>query len=430
MILFSHPTGNANVREAARALSDAGLLTEFWTSIYWPAGHSLNRFFPRSLKLQLSRRAFPHVSKDQVRSYPWVEVGRLLARELNISSLLRHEAGCFSIDAVYRSLDSKVAARIRTETNIQGVYAYEDGALATFRAARRLGIKTIYELPIGYWRSYREFMREEAALEPEWAITLQASHDSDEKLQRKDEELALATHIIVASEFVRSTLRKADHVGAPISIIPYGAPSESWLATERAERSRKLRVLFVGTLTQRKGVSYLLKAVAQLSSQVELTLVGRRVAECPALDRALRVHRWIPSLPHAALLKEMGRHDVMVFPSLFEGFALVLLEAMSQGLPVITTPHTAAPEFISEGQDGFVVPIRDPAAIVEKLELLLLDPHRLADMSHAARCKTAQHSWRRYHHRLANTVRAALREDLAGHSPMPQLHQLSECTTC
>ena len=128
----------------------------------------------------------------------------------------------------------------------------------------------------------------------------------------------------------------------------------------------------------------MLQAVKQLGSKIELTLIGRRVAECRTLDAALRVHRWIPSLSHAALLEEMSRHDVMVFPSLFEGCALVVLEAMSQGVPVITTPNAGSSQFVSDGDDGFIVPIRDVEAIVEKLEMLLRDRDRLAAMSQAA----------------------------------------------
>ena len=428
MILLSHPTGNANLREAVRALDEAGLLAEFWTSVCWNQEHWLNRVIPCSASRKLGRRAFSHVGRDQLHCHPWVELGRLVSRQLNLSSLLRHEVGRFSVDAVYRSLDSRVAARLHDAPCIRGVYAYEDGALASFRAARRLGIRTIYELPIGYWKCYRELMEEEASLQPEWAMTLHGRGDSDEKLARKDEELALATDIVVPSDFVRGTLRKAGHLEASVSVLPYGAPlAERIVRTARMSRDGKLKILFVGGLSQRKGLSYLLQAVTRFGSKVELTLIGRKVAECRTLEAALRVHRWIPSLSHSALLEEMSRHDVMVFPSLFEGCALVVLEAMSQGVPVITTPHTGASHFVSEGDDGFIVPIRDVEAIVEKLEMLLLNRDRLAAMSGAAISKAAQHSWAQYRHRFAATVRLALMNDTAVHSTLrrsshPRVH--------
>ncbi len=174
-----------------------------------------------------------------------------------------------------------------------------------------------------------------------------------------------------------------------------------------------MRVLFAGSLGQRKGLSYALDAVARLGAHAELTLLGTKTVEgCAPLDRAVRRHRWIPSLPHAAVLEEMSRQDVLVFPSLFEGFGLVILEAMSRGLPVIATSHTAGPDVIEDGVDGFIVPIRSAEGIAEKLEQLL-DPARLVGMRAAAWRKSAALSWDKYRRQLA----AAVRSDLAVLAP-------------
>jgi alpha-maltose-1-phosphate synthase len=224
-------------------------------------------------------------------------------------------------------------------------------------------------------------------------------------LSRKDEELALAHHILVPSEFVRKTLSAAASISAPISVVPYGAPAILPRREPRSTPAGKLKVIFVGALTQRKGLSYLLKAVERCQRSVTLTLIGRKVGESRALNQALRLHRWIPSLPHAEVLEEIRRHDVMVFPSLFEGFGLVLLEAMSQGVPVIATTHSAAPDFLSDGDNGFLVPIRNAEAIGEKLELLLSDRSQLAAISEAALRTAGLHSWRRYREELVAAVR-------------------------
>ena len=111
----------------------------------------------------------------------------------------------------------------------------------------------------------------------------------------------------------------------------------------------------------------------------------------------------------------MSRHDVFVFPSLFEGFGLVILEAMSQGLPVIATEHTAGPDLIEEGQSGFIVPIRSAEAIAEKLDLLARDPSMLAAMKVAARKTAANHTWERYRSELAKVILAEMHS-----TPSPQ----------
>ena len=110
-------------------------------------------------------------------------------------------------------------------------------------------------------------------------------------------------------------------------------------------------------------------------------------------------------MPHGDLLREMRQHDVLVLPSLFEGFGLVILEAMAQGLVVIATPHTAAPDIFDDGIDGFIVPIRSSAAIAEKLQLLEGDRARLREMKMAAHKKAQLHRWEHYRSALAQLAR-------------------------
>ena len=390
MILLSHPTGNENVRQAALAFQEADLLGEFWTCISWNPDAAINHFLPKSLRDHLARRSFAQSLRPFVRTAPNREVVRLLF-------------GLFSIDSVLQHLDRKVAARLRHAENCNAICAYEDGALESFRAAKDRGLHRIYDLPIGYWRVAQQIYAEEREREPQWASTLTGTHDSDEKLARKEEELKLAERIVVASSFTKQTLIAGNFPGA-VSVIPYGAPSVG--QNEIAAHPGSLRVLFAGSLGQRKGLSYLLQAVESLGSEAELTLLGRKTSpDCPPLEAALRKHRWIPTLPHHEVLREMQSHDVLVLPSLFEGFGLVILEAMAQGLVVIATPHTCGPDVIENGINGFVVPIRSVEAIAEKLELLLKDSAQRCEMKLAARRRAEQFPWEVYRRRLVEMAR-------------------------
>jgi glycosyltransferase involved in cell wall biosynthesis len=104
----------------------------------------------------------------------------------------------------------------------------------------------------------------------------------------------------------------------------------------------------------------------------------------------------------------MVYHDVLVLPSLHEGFGLVIGEAMGQGVVVITTAHTAGPDLISDGLDGFVVPIRSAEAIEEKLSLLQRDRELLRAMQTAAQAKARSMKWENYRHRLAALARKVI----------------------
>jgi starch synthase len=401
-IVFSHPTGNQNVRNALLALERNGDLLKFYTTIGWGEDGLINRMSPAGLRRKLSRRSYP-IPSNLIRTSPAREFFRL-ARPLG-----KHHV--VTIDEVYRDLDRRVAAelpRLKLKEGATGVFVYEDGALQTLQAAQSLGMDRIYELPIGYWRAGHEIFREEKEREPAWASTLTGLMDSPEKLARKDEELAHAETIICASSFTKATLDFYQGPRADTHVIPYGSPPPIAFDALPAKRGQRLRILFVGGLSQRKGLSYLFAAVKSLGSAVELTVIGRFAGEPPpVLQDHLRACTYIPSLPHAEILRQMREHDLFIFPSLFEGFGLVLLEAMSQGLPCITTPNTAGPDVIDQGRDGFIVPIRNTEAIVAAVQTVLDDPALLVEMKKAALAKAAKLNWDLYQTRLAAVLQAA-----------------------
>jgi starch synthase len=407
MFILSHPTGNENVRQAAQALAEANLLREFWTTLNWNTGSILDKTVPAKLRQTFRRRAYPEIVRRRIHSLPSREVARLLLGAANVPLLSEHEIGWLSIDAVSRALDRKVAGEIAKTAKFTAVYSYEDCAVETFSVAQKRGFARIYDLPIGYWRAAQRIFAEECEREPEWAATLTGTRDSKEKLARKDEELRLADRVIVASTFTKSTLAESPQP-CEVSVIPYGAPPAN--EGELLNCPNKLRILFAGSLGQRKGLSYVLHAVELLGREhYELTLLGRKAApDCRVLNEAVRKHRWIPSLSHREVLQEMRAHDVVVFPSLFEGFGLVITEAMSQGTPVITTPNTAGPDIIEDGIDGFIVPIRSAEAIARKLELLVQEPYRLYEIKLATRDKARTRTWENYRRQLVAVAREVM----------------------
>lgn len=401
----SHPTGNTFCRALIDGLERSGVLDTFHTCI----GIGSDNTNPLAAKLFGQRRC--PVPQSRIQTQPVRELLRLLSQKNTwTASLRKHESGALCVDRVYRELDKVVAQRLRKSTaRPTGIYAYEDGALESFQAAKQLGVARLYDLPIGYWRTAHRIQMEEAERLPEWANTMPALRDSDSKLARKDEELQLSEHIYVASRFTADTLKDAPFDLPEPIVVPYGCPpvrDVRELTSRRADEP--LKVLFVGSLSQRKGVADLLEAADSLGSRIELTLIGRRVADCKPLDAALTRYRWIESLPHSGILEIMREQDVLVFPSLFEGFGLVLTEALSQGVPVISTAHTAAPDLIQDSKEGFIVPIRDSEAIAAKLLLLCKEPDRLRAMREAALKKAEFVNWEAYQHGMVNALRPLL----------------------
>ena len=104
----------------------------------------------------------------------------------------------------------------------------------------------------------------------------------------------------------------------------------------------------------------------------------------------------------------MAACDVFVLPSLAEGRALVMQEAMSCGLPLVITHNTGGGDLVEDGSAGFLVPVRDPQAIAEKLECLARDRSLLEEMSLAALKKARSLSWADYRLRIVEVVTGSM----------------------
>ena len=411
-LLISHPTGNANVRAVLTAFEQTDMLAEFNTTIAVNPRAAGLKILPPSLKQEILRRKY-EIDRNLIVSYPLREIGRLGFGKLGWEFFTKHEYGKFSVDAVYTHLDNKVAKRLHQlelASKPDAVYTYEDGALETFKMARQLGIKRIYDLPKGYWRAERDLLGKEGEKRPEWAVTLAGFRDSNDKLKKKDYELEYADHIIVASSFTKSTLNYYPGSLASISVIPYGFPPVNHSRQYNYSSTRKLKLLFVGSLSQLKGIANVLEAVDILHSQVDLTIVGRKSTEsCEPLNEGLKKHRYISSLPHHDVLREMSEHDIFVFPSLFEGFGMVVTEAMSQGTPVITTNRTCGADVITHNENGWIVEAGSTSALVNQIRLILEKPQSIEKAGKAAMEKAGTRPWSQYGSELVQVIRQILK---------------------
>jgi glycosyltransferase involved in cell wall biosynthesis len=407
-IVLSHPTSNEVSRYAVNGLLEADALSEFHTAIAVFPGTLLSKISRIKGLQELNRRSFSPALERFTKTSPWLEMGRQVALKMKLSTLTAHESGVFSVDAIYKNLDNAVAHSIKSSNRkgITGVYAFEDGALQSFTEAKKQNIKCFYDLPIGYWRAAKRLLELEKERWPQWSTTLSGFKDSKEKLQTKDQELLLADQIFVGSNFTKETLKDFPGNLAPVTVIPYGFPQVISDREYSSIKNRKLKLLFVGGLSQRKGIADLFAVADLLKSEVELTVVGRKTTEeCEALNKALSKHNWIPSLPHDQILELMQHHDVLVFPSLFEGFGLVITEAMSQGLPVITTERTIGPDFISNKENGWLIQAGSTTALQKAVEHLLNNPDQVTSAGMAAMQTAKNRTWSQYQTELISAIR-------------------------
>lgn len=417
-ILAFHTTGNANVKSAVYGFIKSGILQDFYVTIAVIPGDALDKVSALPGLAEIRRRKFDIAFKPFAHSYPWYEVGRMAALKFGIKALTQKKTAPFFIDKIVQKLDRHVAGKLKQAKakGLNAVYGYEDLSIFTFTEAKKLGLQCFYDLPIGYWRNARRLLDGEKERWPDWVATMPALSDWSEKLERKDEELRLADRIFVASTFTANSLKDYPGKLAPVKVIPYGFPPVP--ATPRQyegfENNRPVRLLFVGSLSQRKGIADMFAAVAHFGNQFSLTVVGTMPArDCPALDKALALHTYIPSLPHEGILKLMRESDILVFPSLFEGFGLVITEAMSQGTPVITTDRTAGPDLITNGENGWLIEAASTQALIDCFQQVLDDPGKIAVLGKAAMETARLRPWEVYGKELAEAIIYSDQLDLA-----------------
>jgi glycosyltransferase involved in cell wall biosynthesis len=144
-------------------------------------------------------------------------------------------------------------------------------------------------------------------------------------------------------------------------------------------------VLTVGNFSFQKGALDLVKVSLILSNRFKFRVVGYQLPETKEVfNEAVHHKEFIDRVAERDLRTHYEWADVFVFPTLQDGFAAVLLQAAAAGLPIIATQNCAAPDFVVDGETGWIVPIRAPDIIVERLNWC--DSHRaaLSQMAKAA----------------------------------------------
>lgn len=205
-----------------------------------------------------------------------------------------------------------------------------------------------------------------------------------------------------------------------VEIVPHGVDAARWAQAPDREAPRGQGILFCGWWTTSKGVAYLAQAYAQLwqrGLKIPLTLLG--AGSGPGFEAPIRA-----ALPAAAqpLLRVLPRtadedavfaayrsHDLLVCPSTSEGFGLVVVEAMSQRLPVICSREVGAADLLTHAQDSWVVPARDAAALAAAMAHLWTDPRLRGELGEHGYRRCATLHWSAVAARTAACYAAAIR---------------------
>jgi glycosyltransferase involved in cell wall biosynthesis len=232
--------------------------------------------------------------------------------------------------------------------------------------------------------------------------------DDPRGLNLELDEYELSDGIIVPSKFVLKSFLKSGYPQKKIFIVPFGCPVIETGLPRKPER--KFRVLYVGALTVRKGIRYFLEAIPKFAGLIdfEVVIVGPPPEKpvVPYLNKCLAKYESIVNFIGYRSKRDLYEKiyptaSVLVQPSIMEGISYVLLEALAHGVPVIATENTGALDIISDGEEGFIVPIRDPKAIASRILALYHNRDLLEEMSKKA-CRKGKEAvtWDNYGDRI------------------------------
>ncbi len=216
-----------------------------------------------------------------------------------------------------------------------------------------------------------------------WQVS--APKFSPDRLERCVAEYEEAHAITVPSQFARRTFLEQGIAEERVFVCPYGVDLSEFRPD--VKRDTTFRVIHVGQINIRKGIGHLLRAVEPLvrKHRVELWLVGEIDPSIQRLlDQYREVFEYKGVFPRRDLWRLYSQASVLVLASVEEGLALVQAQAMACGVPVIATTNTGAPDLFTDGVEGFIVPIRSPEAIREKLEWMMDNGELRNKMAHAA----------------------------------------------
>lgn len=387
--------------QLAQALSSSYQLYKLVTDIYCP--DALKRFFP---SLAITRSA-PMLSSKQVTistSALWYEMRMKLA-------------GNFAFNHQKDQALGTCAASLAKKKQLH-LFSYSYYAADAFALPRAFGSqkKILFQLhphPL----TIRRLLERELQKVPVAANSILYENEfryNDAYLRQLGGEPDMADAIAVASHYTAKTLTENGVPENKITVIPYGISTDKFVKKTGRTQRRGIKAIFIGSMVQRKGLSYLLEAMHLLDDKsIELVICGRGFSDEKLLEKFTHPQITIKKdLSHGNLLQEMHNSDVFVFPTLCEGFAHVILEAMASGLPVITTDRCCGPDIIEEGKQGFIIPANNSIVIADKLQWAASNKNALYQMGQAAAGRAEEFTWQSFRDKINLFYKTVIKADV------------------
>jgi glycosyltransferase involved in cell wall biosynthesis len=398
-----HP-GTQHSWQTAVGFQNAGLLAWYATSVFydptrWP--YKLARYLPRKMSDRLNRefrrRQYALLNPAKVRQFGLWEWSEVMLRRMG-----RHELAEHCNERGNRAFCKQVIRLIEREP-VDILWGFNTSSLEVFQWARKRGIRCVLDQTIGHPAAQNQVMLQEHERHPEFFIDSYRPLDQA-CIDRQNAEVAEADLVVVGSAFCARTMVENGCAPKKVLVVQYGY-DESVFPAQPPQRSRSgnrpVQCLFAGEIGPRKGVAYLLQAFEKVpADKVQLTLLGRLAIPATTFKRYEDRVRYVPQVPRSEIARFFTEADCFVFPSLFEGSAIVLYEACGAGLGIIQTDRCG--DGVRSAENGCVLKEISIQALTGAIESVATDPGLCERWQSASWAMRKERTWADYRQRVVN----------------------------
>ncbi len=394
-----NPGLGTHVKQSLIAYNKHAELINFYTSFFIRNnffGNILTKAFPK-----LKSRQFDQIPQQKIKSLYFGELLRLGSSKLTNPN---------TTDAVWEwaehKFDKWVASQLNSSTQV--LHGYEHASLFSFQRATQLNIFKVYEQPSVHHKYFtdeivQKLFEKEVFFKNNFSALFNSALSRKRNL-RRDQELELADVVVCNSTYVKRTLLNAGVQESKIAVIPLGFPP---ISENSIEEKDSLKFIVSGNLSYLKGVHHVLRVWKKHRNDLknhQLICIG---------DDTLDSKEW-EGLPNNVIkrdrmerdnyLKELNNADVLILNTYSDGYGMVMSEAMANGLAVIGTENSAAPDIIENGISGFVIPIGSEVKLSEYILWMISNPIELKQMRIVARKSAAKNTWENFSKSLVDKV--------------------------
>lgn len=299
---------------------------------------------------------------------------------------------------------SKWAARQFERHPTDVIHAFSGVALELFQSLKHGPSKTIKQLTRGsvHIREQYQILRQEEKLSGRLI-----EKPSSWMIHREMLEYQMADHIVVLSTFAKQSFLRHGYSEDKLLTLKLGSDlgqfrPDEFVLNERIRRilsGEPLRLFYAGTVSMQKGFRDLSAMAKQLKNWCHLQIVGNVAPDAQMLvDEAGSDIEFLPRVHESDLPSCYAANDIFLFPTLQDGYALVLDQALASCLPVLATSHCAAPDLVQQDQTGWVLPINRPDLFVERIRWCHENRQKVAEMIQLLWQKNTTRDWSQVAH--------------------------------